>query len=225
MSTIRDHGEWNRQQSISTNPYYFSAPVSGLFAAPGAHAFIINLFSNHSAEEPNGYLDTVNLKSFFGVTGSEGNFVWNKGQERIPNNWYRRPSTNPYGLLSTTADILVNIGLHPDAARVGGNTGTVNSFTGVDLSDLTNGTFDAVTLLQGNNLACFVLQFLQVGIPTALAGVLSDVTSVVNWVLAQLSPIIGRLACPQLEAFESGLFAPFPGAAYNPVGTAQNFKA
>lgn len=35
---------------------------------------------------------------------------------------------------------------------IGGNTGTVNSFTGVDLGDTTGGVYNAQTLFEGNNL-------------------------------------------------------------------------
>ena len=52
--------------------------------------------SNHSAERPNGFLTTEVFKSFFAISGTNGNLVWNPGKERIPDNWYRRPSSNPY---------------------------------------------------------------------------------------------------------------------------------
>lgn len=47
---FRNKGE----QSIATNPYFFSAPFSGVLVAPAAYMFVINLMSNHSAAEPNG---------------------------------------------------------------------------------------------------------------------------------------------------------------------------
>lgn len=52
--------------------------------------------SNHSADNKNGFLTREVLKSFFAVTGPDGAHVWNPGQEQIPQNWYRRPSSNPY---------------------------------------------------------------------------------------------------------------------------------
>jgi hypothetical protein len=52
--------------------------------------------SNHSADNVNGYLTRDILKSFFAVTGPDGAHVWNSGQEKIPLDWYRRPSSNPY---------------------------------------------------------------------------------------------------------------------------------
>ncbi|PQE26175.1 hypothetical protein CJF30_00000925 [Rutstroemia sp. NJR-2017a BBW] len=138
ISATRDHGAWNRAQSVSNNPYFFSPPFAG-FVASVAHPFVVNMFSNHSAEQPNGYLDRATLKSFFGVSGPDSALVWNKGQERIPNNWYRRPSSNPYTLASGVLDTLANLRAYPDSFRVGGNTGTVNSFAGVDLGNLTGG--------------------------------------------------------------------------------------
>jgi hypothetical protein len=43
------------------------------------------------------------LKSFFAVSGEEGSFVYNKGAERIPENWYRRPT--PYGFANFAVDL------------------------------------------------------------------------------------------------------------------------
>lgn len=78
------------KSSVDLNPYFFSGPVSGILVAPAAYAFVINLMSNHSAEEPSGYLNGEMFKQFFGVTGNYPDFQWLPGQERIPDNWYRR---------------------------------------------------------------------------------------------------------------------------------------
>jgi hypothetical protein len=47
---------------------------------------------------------------------------------------------------------------YPGILRIGGNTGTTDSFTGVDLQDLTGGVFNAETLTDGDNAACFLYQ-------------------------------------------------------------------
>lgn len=78
------------KSSIDLNPYFFSAPLSGVIVAPAAYMFVINLMSNHTADEPSGYLDGETFKQFFGVTGNYPDFQWLPGQERIPDNWYRR---------------------------------------------------------------------------------------------------------------------------------------
>lgn len=158
METIRSQNSYNRNLSESTNPYYFSGPFSGILAAPAAHHFIINFMSNHSADQPSGYLDKANLKTFYGISGPDDALVWNAGQEQIPQNWYRRPSSNPYDLKSALADIAINAAEYPGTIQIGGNTGTVNSYVGVDLANLTGGTYNADTLLEGNNLGCFAFQ-------------------------------------------------------------------
>jgi hypothetical protein len=71
-------------------------PFAGL-VPPIAHHFIINLMSNHSADNLNGFLTKDVLKSFFAISGPDDALVYNQGQEQIPQNWYRRPTSNPYG--------------------------------------------------------------------------------------------------------------------------------
>jgi hypothetical protein len=51
---------------------------------------------------------------------------------------------------------------------IGGNTGAVNSFVGLEAGDLTGGLFNSATLLQGNNLMCFALQVAKTSIPDIL---------------------------------------------------------
>lgn len=44
------------------------------------------------------------LKSIFGVNGSDDALQYNYGYERIPENWYRRPTD--FGLIDLNLDIL-----------------------------------------------------------------------------------------------------------------------
>lgn len=86
LDDIAAQSDYVTRWSILNNPYYFSAPFSGL-VAPAAHNFVINFMSNHSSEKPGGTLTREVLKSFFAVTGDgPGNFQHNRGQERIPDN-------------------------------------------------------------------------------------------------------------------------------------------
>jgi len=112
MANLRDQNLYNRQLSVATNPYYFSAEFSGLLVAPAAHNFIINFMSNHTAEEPNGYLDKPQLKTFFSITGPDDALVWTPGHEKIPENWYRRPSDNPYSLATAISDVVIGFALY-----------------------------------------------------------------------------------------------------------------
>lgn len=197
--------------SINNNPYYFSGPFSGL-VAPAAHNFVINFMSNHSAENPGGFLTKEVVKSFFAVTGDEGNFVHHPGQERIPDNWYRRPGgKDQYNVADVFIDLIAGAAEKPGTLRFGGNTGTTNSFTGVDLKDLTGGVFNGASLLEGNNLACFALQAAMAGGIDELDGVLGLLSGLIDPVLKPIKDAFAGLACPQLKEFHSQLFEVFPG--------------
>lgn len=199
--------------SIMNNPYYFSAPFSGL-VAPAAHNLVINLMSNHSAEVPGGTLTRDTLKSFMSVVGEPGSFEQVRGHERIPDNWYRRPTLDAHNIPEVLVDLFLNNGIYPGIVRIGGNTGKVNTFTGVDLQNLTNGAYNLETLSQGNNGACFLLQASLAGLPDAADPALGAAGSLLGWVTQQLGPTAEKLGCPQLSSFENTLFNSFPGASY-----------
>jgi hypothetical protein len=76
--------------------------------------------SNHSAENMGGQLDRETLKSFFAVTGEPGSFVHSPGQERIPDNWYKRPSSQPMNTVDTNVDTVVNNAMYPGIIKFGG---------------------------------------------------------------------------------------------------------
>lgn len=105
--------------------------------------------SNRSAENKGGVLDGETLKSFFSVTGEPGSFVHNPGQERVPENWYKRPTSQPMNTVDTNVDTVINDGMYPGIIRFGGNTGTTNSFVGIDTGDLTGGAFNGASLFEG----------------------------------------------------------------------------
>ncbi|KAG8742553.1 hypothetical protein FRC11_014249, partial [Ceratobasidium sp. 423] len=107
--------------SLSENPNFFYGPFSGPIASAAAHAFITRLMSNHSTEAPEGVLDHEVLKSFFGVSGSSDSLTYQKGYERIPENWYRRPED--YGLVLFSVDLVAAVLKHPEFLSIGGNTG------------------------------------------------------------------------------------------------------
>lgn len=74
------------RHSIATNGRYFSGPIQTLALNPATYQFTYRFFSNHTAENPEGYLDAKTLMSFQGVTGEKGSYKWARGQERIPEN-------------------------------------------------------------------------------------------------------------------------------------------
>lgn len=201
----------NTEFSIANNPYYFSGPFSGL-VAPAAYNFVVNFMSNHSAEQPGGFLEPHVLKQFFSVTGEKGNYVHQPGLERIPEDWYRRPGgKDQYNAVDVFIDLLAGAKDYPKTLRFGGNTGTTNSFTGVDLADLTGGVFNGASLLEGNNLACFAYQAAMAGGVDELDGLIGALGGLLDPVLDPIKAAFSGLACPQLSELHSQLFKIFPG--------------
>ena len=149
------------QQSVSMNPYFFNGPFSGIGVQPAAYTFTYRFMSNKSAEYPEGYLDGDVLKSFHSITGDPGSFTYTPGYEAIPDNWYKRAIGDEYTIPYFLVDLVAAATQYPEFLDVGGNTGTTNSFTGVDIADLTGGVYNAQNLLEGDNALCFSYQFAQ----------------------------------------------------------------
>ncbi|TVY73471.1 Aromatic peroxygenase [Lachnellula suecica] len=206
LDKFRARFEAVQDESIANNPYYFT----------GA-------FSTVVVEEPSDYLDGYNFKSFFGVTGEPGNFTWIRGQERVPEQWYRRPTSDQ----NTAPDVFVDVGIgyaaYPNTLKFGGNTGTPNSFVGLDVANLTGGVYNAADLFNGDNLACFSYNILQEGIPDFLSDILNDITPVTSFINKYVGPIVGGLNCTQIEGQSTGLFNDFPGYKYSPSGPDTNY--
>lgn len=119
-------------------------------------------------------------------------------------------------LTDLEADVAILATRYPSVVRVGGNTGTTNSFTGVNVGDITGGVYNAQTLLQGNNALCFAFQAAQQGIPSVLEGIVSNIGPVVALVAQFVNPVTSALNCPALNTFDQSAFNQFPGASYNP---------
>ncbi|KAJ4364575.1 hypothetical protein N0V83_009171 [Neocucurbitaria cava] len=201
LTSFRSH---RFDTQIANNPYFFNGPFSGVLVQPAAYTFIYRFMANHSAENPTGLLSYDVIQSWFGVQGSDGNYKAVQGTERIPENWYKRAIAYPYETDYFLADALNAIKLHPKFLDIGGNTGTTNSFTGVDISNLTGGVFNSQTLLESNNFGCFLYQVSAQGKPDILLGALSQLTGAIG-------SIIGKLGCPQLQAIDAKQLQKFPG--------------
>ena len=114
-------------------------------------------------------------------------------------NWYRRPIGDEYTIPAFTAEAVVLQLAVPERVAVGGNTGTTNSFTPVNLGDLTGGVYNSQNLLEGNNLICFGYQTLLTVVPDVLKGLVGDVTSALNVLTSRVAPQFAQLNCPQLN--------------------------
>ncbi|RAL61490.1 hypothetical protein DID88_009419 [Monilinia fructigena] len=186
------------ERSVRTNPYFFYGPL---------------FMANHTAEYPEGILDQFNLKSFFGITGESGAFVKKDGWERIPFGWGKRAIGDEYGIVEFAEDILYFTSEYPNTITVGGNTGTVNSFTPIDFSDLTSGVYDIPTLLSENNIACFLLQTAQLTAPDILKGLFADITEPLGILTEMTGGLLSSLgSCPQLQEVDTTRMSIFPGS-------------
>ncbi|KAL9101911.1 MAG: hypothetical protein Q9163_002877 [Psora crenata] len=199
------------QNSIDNNPYFFNAPFSGLAVTSGAWTFIYRLMANKSSEHPEGLLTGNVLKSFYAVTGDYPNFQYTPGHERIPDNWYKRNLVDYYTILDLIVDINLMALQHPEFLSVGGNTGTIDSFVGVDLQNLTGGVYSASSLLQGNNAICFALQASLQEAPDILSKIFADVSAALDKLGSAVGQATDGLGCPVLSEINSSQFDMYPG--------------
>ena len=146
------------QESISQNPYFFNAPFSGVVAQPAAWSFVYRFMANKSEEYPEGLLTGDVLKSFYAISGDDGNFKYTPGYERIPDNWYTRNAVDQYTIPYLSIDSNVMLLAHPEFGSVGGNLGETNSFFGLDPQNLTSDVYSAGDLGTGNNLLCYGME-------------------------------------------------------------------
>ncbi|KAK0521778.1 hypothetical protein OC834_006536, partial [Tilletia horrida] len=180
--------------SISTNPYFFYSAFGGLVVTTAAHDFIVNFMSNNTDDgtgHNRQYLDEANLFPFFSYKRlANGTLSYTPGHERFPENWLRRPIDAPFGLADVVYNLVRSAGAYPQLLSVGGNTGKVNSFAGIDVADLTGGTLRLATLLGNPDAtACFLYQAtIEQLIPSQLKFIYNDIT----YALSVVTDLIGR---------------------------------
>ncbi|KAI7223368.1 Cloroperoxidase [Hortaea werneckii] len=182
--------------SVQTNPYFYYGPFTGMIARNAGFAFITRLFANHTGGNPDGVITHDTLKSFFGVYGDRecGNMTYREGHEQIPANWYRHGA--PYGLIELNLDVVSMILKYPELGSIGGNVGTVNSFTGVDLDDVLGGVLNAGQLLEGNNLLCFVLEVVKLASPNYLNNLYTTLEVPLELITNIIAAPLLDLSCP-----------------------------
>ncbi|KAF7128512.1 hypothetical protein CNMCM5793_003300 [Aspergillus hiratsukae] len=196
MDLMAERAKIRMDQSIQANPEFYYGPVTGLIARNAAKEI---------------------FRSFFAIYEEEGNLTYREGWKSIPENWYK--TLVDYGLVQLNLDMVNWILKYPVLGSIGGNTSTVNSFAGVDLSDLTGGVLNLTTLLQGNNLLYFVFQVLKFASANALAG-LYKTLAVQLEMITQVIPVpLLNLLCPAFKDLQMGgrpfwdaIMDDFPGA-------------
>ena len=123
----------------------------------------------------------------------------------------------------------------PEALSVGGNTGEVNTFTGVDLANITGGVYQTSDLTDPKKFVCFLYQLTLAIVPDFLRSeALGDALGgALNLLQTQISPLVdpscakigelrirggfceafGMLICSHLANYDDAFAAEFPGAA------------
>ncbi|KAF2688487.1 Cloroperoxidase, partial [Lentithecium fluviatile CBS 122367] len=208
IKILADHRLQRHKDSASKDSLFFLQPFGGLFLNGNKYALIYRAFANHSVDHPMGRLDRNTLMSFFGVEkdGTRGRgrnkLRYNKGGERIPDFWYRRPFDSPYDLKKSTDDLLEMARYHPeliDKYGIGGNVQGVNSHQVISIEVLTNGSYTRATIRDGYNLPCLGFLASAQLAPNWLTGYYEDFgTTVVPRLLAKLPPLVASLNCSRL---------------------------
>ncbi|KAH1272502.1 hypothetical protein KXX33_004743 [Aspergillus fumigatus] len=202
MDLMAERAKTRFEQSIQTNPEFYYGPVTGFIARNAGYLFPARFFRNHSSENPEGVLTKEIVRNFYGIYGEEGNLTYREGWERIPENWHKTPLD--YGLVQFNIDLVDWVLKHPELASIGGNTGTVNSFTGVNLADVTGGVLNGTTLLEGNNLLCFVFEVLKFASPNALAGLYKTLAVPLDLVNRIIAVPLLDMSCPAFKDMQMG---------------------
>jgi hypothetical protein len=106
----------------------------------------------------------------------------------------------------------------PALLSIGGNTGTVNSFVGINPEDLTGGVFNLTNLLEGNNLVCFALEVVKFAGPNLMSSALKTLATPIELLGKVVAPLVD-LGCPVFDDLTLGgtdyltyVFDTFPGA-------------
>jgi hypothetical protein len=133
--------------------------------------------------------------------------VFTYGHERIPNNWYRRADDDAWTFVDIGISTAQQCASYPYNCAVGGNTGTVNSLSSVDLGDITGGFINSVTDLSDPvRTGCFISQALQADVPLFLDNVFNGatLTEALALIPTMLLPALTPLGeCPNLPAGKS----------------------
>lgn len=189
--------------SIANNPYFWNGPVTNIMMRPVGYVLPNDILSNHTDENPDETVSKHVLRSFYGVTedADDGSLSYKPGHERIPENWF--PRQTPYTIPDFNAAEAALLLKQPELLSVGGNTGTVNSFAGIDVEDLTGGVFNAANLLEGNNLVCFALEVVKFAGPNALSSALKTLSEPVE-LLGKIAAPLVDLSCPVFKDLTVG---------------------
>ncbi|KAJ9134364.1 Oxidase [Pleurostoma richardsiae] len=203
--------------TVSTNPMFYYGPYTGMIARNAGYIFPGRMFANFSHENTEGVLNKKTLMSLYAVEEVNGTLVYNRGYERIPENWYRRPVD--YSLIDLNLDVVDWVLKYPELGSIGGNMGSVDSFAGLDLGDVTGGVLNLPKLLEGNNLLCFVFEVIKTVAPNSLSTLFKIIEVPLKLVTDILGTALLDVTCPAFadltaggKTLQEGVADLFPGA-------------
>lgn len=212
LAVLQEFRSERFDQSIANNPYFFNGPFTGIAVQPAAYTFIYRFMANKSAEHPEGQLTQEVLKSFYGFTQqADGSFTGGRGYERIPDNWYKRAIGDEYTIPFFALDLNQEALAYPKFLDVGGNLGKPNTFTGVDINNLTGGVYNAQNLAKGNNALCFAFEAVIQAAPGLLRQLFSNISQPLSTISSTLGGALTNLGCPQLQNIDFSQFNKYPG--------------
>ncbi|XEV01096.1 hypothetical protein FSHL1_006383 [Fusarium sambucinum] len=219
FDTFAERAKIRFDETINTNPNFYYGPFTGMIARNAGYFFACRLLSNHTKGSVEDIMDRATLRSFFAVEEKGGKLTYKRGWERIPTNWYRR--SVDYGLVDLNLDVIALITKYPELGSIGGNMGEVNSYAGVDVSDITGGVLNLTKLLKGNNLLCFVFEVVKTASPNSLSNIFSTLAPL-KLITDTLGSALLDLSCPALkdltvggESLVQGLKKKYPGTKIN----------
>ncbi|KAI9658792.1 MAG: hypothetical protein M1821_002352 [Bathelium mastoideum] len=205
LEVLRTFRGQRLQESIDKNPYFAYLPFSGTGVSQAAFTFIYRFMANKSAEYPEGILNKDVLKSFMSIYGEEDNLTWVPGNERIPDNWYKRNPSDEYSIPYFVADILYFSETQPEISIPGCNKGTVDSFSPIDIAALTNGAYTAEQAAASP--FCFAAEFALAELPLVTGLPLATLTSAI----APLTSILSGQNCQAIGSVNQSALTVCPG--------------
>ncbi|KAK4498174.1 hypothetical protein PRZ48_010831 [Zasmidium cellare] len=207
LEVLRDFRIHRFNESIAKNPVFFYGPFAGNIVTQAAFTFIYRFMSNKSAEAPEGILNQNVLRSFMSIQQQGDRQVWVPGNERIPDNWYKRHPSAEYSIPYFALDIAYIAEQDPRIVLLGCNQGKVNTYNAISPELLTSGAYTTAEIIK--NPVCFSTQFLAAFLPAA-TGLSATALAPLNTLLTSATGALG--GCPAIPNANLSAFSFCPGA-------------
>jgi hypothetical protein len=162
-------------------------------------------FPQNDTSHVDGYFrNEDDLYQLFGFTRDDnGEVAYRSGHEQIPANWYRR--STDYTHLDAAPCLQAMGQADPSIMIPGGNIGETNTFTPMDISNLTYGVYTEEMLSEWKNLRCFLYQVLVLATPA------QGMSMVMFLPGGSIATTLEEWMCPKLEKLNKAMYDRYPG--------------